>query len=125
MAYNLAFATDCRILYPAYFDAQWVAQRQRVAEGSGPKELNPLRARRFLPLVAGKTQAQLDELLRQEIRRKLHEGRMVALLTTSLTPAGEVDRKPQWLARLGPGFDLKELGKSELTWVVCQIVPKR
>ncbi|HXE56014.1 MAG TPA: glycosyltransferase family 39 protein, partial [Tepidisphaeraceae bacterium] len=93
MAFDLVFAVDNLIIFPRYFDADWVAQRLAAAGRGGPQEFNALRAKRFLPLLAGRNQAQLDELFRQEIRRKLDEGKMVALLTTDLTPHGQVDRK--------------------------------
>jgi hypothetical protein len=122
MAYPAVFATDNPILSPGDFDAAQVAKRLAKANGPGPLELNPLRASRYFPLVQGKSQPELDELLRQEIRGKLAQGKTVALLTTDMSLKGVVDRQRDWANRLGAEFELKQLGVSgNAAWRTYQI----
>jgi hypothetical protein len=122
MAYPAVFATDCQILSPGDFDEDQVAKRMATAAGPGPLELNPLRASRYFPLVSGKSQSQLDALLRQEIRSKLAEGRMVALLTPDRSLNGPPDPPHNWARRLSPDLGLKQIATSQNAyWRVYQI----
>ena len=120
MAYPAVFATDCQVIDQGYFDAKLVAEQNAIAGSNEPLRLNPLRAQRYLPLVAGKSQAQLDQLLREEIGRKLDEGHSIALLTRFVTHEGEPDRLTFWSKRL-EDFKLTEMGRGEAMWIVYRV----
>ena len=125
MGYPAVFATDWQILSPGDFDQDLIAKRMATAAGHGPLELNPLRASRYFPLVSGKSQVQLDALLRQEIRAKLAEGRTVALLTPDRSQSGGTDPAHDWPSRLAPDLTLKLIATtSSGYWRLYQITPR-
>lgn len=121
-AFAAVFATNHQIITPLMFDAAEIQQRQQIAQGPPPHELNAVRAQRYLPLVAGKSQEQLDDLLRQLILQHLEKGQRVGLLTPDLEETeGSTPRRELWSRRLAPTLSLRELQRGQASWVVYEI----
>lgn len=125
-AFFAAFATDYEIVSPLTFDLREVTLRDRNAGGAGPYDLNALRSHRYLPLVAGKSQTELDELLRQFLIDRLEKGQRVGLLAPSMQGSpGQPSPREYWTARVAPTLALRELHRGKSGWVVYEISKTR
>ena len=116
----LVYVGDCTPYSPESFNAGWVARHAADANATGPAIYNPLRAQRFNEALGGRTQAQLDDALRDRLRHEADRG-WSAMLITLQDPQVEA----AWKARLGPDWQLVRYSpKNDLRAAVYGLVPK-
>jgi 4-amino-4-deoxy-L-arabinose transferase-like glycosyltransferase len=103
LSYFLVVATDAEIYSADYFDEEYV---QRFAGSMGPggnQVTDSLRARRFAEALGGRTQEQLDDLLREFLLERARRGMYL------VTIPGRVEA---WRERLGEKLELVVIERS-------------
>ncbi len=105
-AFPVDYACDDIVYYPSMFDRQWLDAKLGDQTGAGPHVCDRRRAARMEELFGGRSQGQLDVLLRQRLLMHLSDGEHVALLcgTASLD---------DWKVRLGAAFSFHEIAESD------------
>lgn len=121
LAYYFRFATNCDVIYPSYVDASWVAKRAANAALPGQWDFNKLRAQRFFDRFGGRTQEQLNAILRQEITQRLDRGQDVFLLTADMEDPAAATAFSLWSKRLGDRLHLTRLDSSPRQWMLYRV----
>lgn len=124
----LEFAGDYRFYPQGAYDRNALLRKTKVLNDDEPHPFHREKARDLMKWLGKKTDAQLNELLRQKLSDRLAEGHAIAIVT----PQGQLAR---WRGRLSDGFqfrtvaepvEVKQNPKGELqtnAWILCMVEP--
>jgi hypothetical protein len=105
--YSLIYETNATVYYPRYFAKPWVDLHIAPATATRPADYDPLRRKRFADLLAGRTDSQLFDLLRDRLVEHARRGQSVWLLV-------EVTPDP-WYGPLGETFEATPVAGEQVT----------
>lgn len=124
----LEFAGDYRLYSQGAYERNALVRKTKVLNDDEPHPFHREKARDLMKWLGKKTDAQLNELLRQKLSAQLAEGHAIAIVTSQ----GQLAR---WRGRLSDGFQFRTVAEpvevrqnpkgepQTNSWILCMVEP--